>query len=902
MNSSKNRTVDAVFPVSGMSCAACAARVGQVLRRQEGVAEASVNYAASTAGVRYDPALCTPETLRRVVQEAGYDLLLSSEGEAFDAAEREREAEYRALRRRAVWALSLAVPVAVVGMVWGGEPWAGYLLWLLSTPVVFVLGGGFFRRAWRQLRHGAANMDTLVAASTGVAYLFSIFNLLFPRFWLERGVQPHLYFESASVVVAFILLGRMLEMRARRSASDAVRKLSGLQPATVRVERPDGVELIPLAALQPGDVVEVRAGERLAADGRVISGGSHVDESLLTGEPLPSAKHPGDRVFAGTVNGSGSFRFEVTRRGDATLLAHIVRAVREAQGSRSPVEQLVDRVARVFVPVIFAVALLSFAAWWLLAPEEGFSHGVLAAVTVLVIACPCALGLATPTAVMVGVGKGAEAGILVRDAESLETAGRIDTVVLDKTGTLTEGHPEVSDALWAELPAAEEERLRDVLSALTLRSEHPLSEAVARSLGERQRLEVEHFETQAGRGVAGSVAGSRYRVGSEAMLREAGIEPDEAMLRRAGSWSREAKSLVWFADERRALALLAVTDRVRPGSHRAVERLRRRGVEVWMLTGDRSDAARAVARAVGIERVEAGVLPDRKCDFVRQLQAAGHRVAMVGDGINDSAALAAADLSVAMGSGSDIAMDAAMVTVLTPDLGKVDELMTLSQRTRRTIRENLFWAFIYNLTAVPIAAGVLYPCCGFLLDPMIGGAAMALSSVSVVTNSLRLRRGSLSPADEPAEEPVEEERPTAEMSAERECPVQAGKERPAEPAAAVCPVEPSTARAQECTARKEPSGQAPAEGASSERTIDTESTNNQNRNIMEKEMKFKVEGMMCNHCRTHVEQALNSIEGLQASVTLEPPVATVRCAEGITVEQLQRVVAERAGDYRLTAL
>lgn len=392
MNSSKNRTVDAVFPVSGMSCAACAARVGQVLRRQEGVVEASVNYAASTAGVRYDPALCTPETLRRVVQEAGYDLLLSSEGEAFDAAEREREAEYRALRRRAVWALSLAVPVAVVGMVWGGQPWAGYLLWLLSTPVVFVLGGGFFRRAWRQLRHGAANMDTLVAASTGVAYLFSIFNLLFPRFWLERGVQPHLYFESASVVVAFILLGRMLEMRARRSASDAVRKLSGLQPATVRVERPGGVELIPLAALQPGDVVEVRAGERLAADGRVISGGSHVDESLLTGEPLPSAKHPGDRVFAGTVNGSGSFRFEVTRRGDATLLAHIVRAVREAQGSRSPVEQLVDRVARVFVPVIFAVALLSFAAWWLLAPEEGFSHGVLAAVTVLVIACPCALG------------------------------------------------------------------------------------------------------------------------------------------------------------------------------------------------------------------------------------------------------------------------------------------------------------------------------------------------------------------------------------------------------------------------------------------------------------------------------------------------------------------------------
>lgn len=845
MNRTRSRTVEAVFPVSGMSCAACAARVGQVLRRQQGVADASVNYAASTAGISYDPGVCTPEMLRRAVQEAGYDLLVASEGEAFDAAERERGVEYRALRRRAVWALSLAVPVAVVGMVWGEQPWAGYLLWVLSTPVVFGLGGGFFRRAWRQLRHGAANMDTLVAASTGVAYLFSLFNLLYPRFWLERGVEPHLYFESASVVVAFILLGRMLEMRARRSASEAVRRLSRLQPATVRVERPDGEVWIPLSALQSGDVVPVRPGERIAADGRVIGGSSYIDESLLTGEPLPCAKQPGDRLFAGTVNGSGTLRFEVTRCGGATLLSHIVRSVREAQGSRAPVERLVDRIARVFVPVVFAVALLAFAGWWLLAPEEGFSHGVLAAVTVLVIACPCALGLATPTAVMVGVGKGASAGILVRDAESLESAAEIDTVVLDKTGTLTEGHPEVSDALWAELPAAEAERLRDVLCALTLRSEHPLSEAVARSLGERARVELSDFETLPGRGVAGRVSGRRYWVGSEALLREAGIAPGEAFLRQAGAWSRGAKSLVWFADERRVVALLAVADRLRPGSHRAVERLRRRGVEVWMLTGDRPEAALEVARAAGIDHVEAGVLPDAKAGFVRRLQAGGRRVAMVGDGINDSAALAAADLSVAMGSGSDIAMDAAMVTVLTPDLGKVDELMTLSRRTRRTLRENLFWAFVYNVTAIPVAAGVLYPCCGFLLDPMLGGAAMALSSVSVVANSLRLRRGSLAPGDEAAED----------------------------------------------------------EAAERNLRADSTDTHKKMNDTMERTMRFKVDGMMCNHCRMHVEQALNSVAGVQASVTLEPPVATVRCADGaVTAEQLQRAVAERAGDYRLTEL
>ena len=841
-------TTQDTFPILGMSCAACAARVDKTLNKQPGVCHAAVNYAAATALVEYDPSQTSPEALQHAVQEAGYDLVITHDEHAADEVEEAHRKTYQSLKRRTMWAILLAIPIAVIGMGFMDRPWAGWSTWLLSTPVVFGLGRSFFVNAWKQLRHGSANMDTLVAGSTGVAYLFSVFNLFFPDFWLSRGITPHVYFESSSVIIAFILLGRLLEERAKGHTSQAIKKLMGLQPKTVTiVALHSSLKEVPIEQIRVNDIIMVKPGERIAVDGVVTEGNSYVDESMLSGEPVPVAKRPDDKVYAGTINQKGSFRFRAEKVRTDTLLAKIIHLVQDAQGSKAPVQKLVDRVAAVFVPTIMGIALLSFILWMMLDSSEGFTHGLLALVTVLIIACPCALGLATPTAIMVGIGKGAERGILIKDAESLETAKRVNVVVLDKTGTVTEGHPVVQHILWAD---DEAKAYAPVLLALEKMSEHPLAEAI---LGNEELnlnsslIEVDGFESVTGQGVKGSYNGISYYAGNRRLMQ--GRRISSALQENASAWEAEGQTIVWFANETEVLAVIAIADRIKPSSVHAIRTLQAEGVEVHLLTGDNEATAKVIARQAGITKYKAGVLPQDKAAYIGQLQKEGKVVAMVGDGINDSAALAQADLSIAMGSGSDIAMDVAKMTLISSDLRKIPEALQLSRLTVRTIRQNLFWAFIYNMISVPIAAGVLYPVCGFLLNPIIGGAAMAFSSVSVVTNSLRLRRKKLSSN--------EERKMKNEESTLNEELIMKNEEL-----TDIC--------------------QTKTEGKT-----------------MEKQ--FKVSGMMCQHCRMHVEKALNKLEGVSATVTLDPPVATVKFSgKEYSLAELQQQVTEEAGEYTLS--
>ena len=690
----------------------------------------------TTAAVEYDTMQTSPERLRQAVQEGGYDMLADSDDDTPDELERMNRERYRDLKRRAFWAVVLAIPVVVIGMFFMDMPYGGAIMALLSAPVVFWLGRGFFVNAWQQLRHRSATMDTLVALSTGIAYLFSLFNLVFPEFWLSRGVEPHVYFEAAAVIIAFILLGRTLEEKAKGDTTASLKKLIGLQPKNAIVVAADGTQTeIPISRIRVGDLLAVRPGEKIAVDGAVCEGDSYVDESMLSGEPLPVHKEPGTKVFAGTINQKGSFHFRAEKVGAATMLAQIIRMVQEAQGSKAPVQKLADKIAGIFVPAIIGIALLSFVLWLVFDPSGGLTHGILAAVTVLVIACPCALGLATPTAVMVGIGKGAEKGILIRDAVSLETAGKIDTVVMDKTGTLTEGKPVVTDIVWAN----GDDRAKAVFFSLEKLSEHPLADAVVHYFAGVPTLNVERFGSLTGKGIEGTVDGVRYFAGSRRLLDEQGIVVGKELNIEAQRLSAEAKSIVWFADSEQALAVAAIADRIKDSSVEAVHELQAAGIDVYMLTGDSRAAAGHIAEKAGIRHFEAEILPQDKAAFVKRLQTLGHKVAMAGDGINDSAALAQADLSIAMGRGSDIAMDVAQMTIISSDLRKIPEAIRLSKQTVRTIRQNLFWAFIYNLVGIPVAAGALYPVSGFLLNPMIAGAAMALSSVSVVANSLRLK-------------------------------------------------------------------------------------------------------------------------------------------------------------------
>ncbi len=725
------------FPVIGMTCASCARSVEIGLRRVPGVRSATVNLATNTAQVEYAPAEVTPTMLKEALQHIGYDLIVEPQGE--QVAEEEQRRRLTTLRQKAVGALLLAAPLAALSMLFMDSPGLNYLLWALCTPLVFWFGRSFFVNAWKQARHSTVTMDTLVALSTGIAYAFSAFNTVYPEFWHHRGLEAHVYFEAAGVVIAFVLLGKWLEERAKAQTSSSIRKLMHLQPQIVARLLPDGrTEDIPTAEVAVGDLLLVRPGERVPVDGTVHSGHSYVDESMLTGEPMPVSKGPGDRLWTGTVNQHSPLQLRAQQVGKDTLLAQIIRTVAEAQGSKAPVQRLVDRVAAVFVPIVILIALAALGAWWLWGGAEGWVRGVLALVTVLVIACPCALGLATPTAIMVGIGKGAERGILIKNAESLELAHRIQVLAIDKTGTLTAGKPIVEEICWDKvLP---EGPWADILYSLEEQTQHPLAAAIAKHL-ESQAMPVplSEIEQLPGKGVRARFRGEVVLAGNEALVQAEGMALSEHLAQAVARWKSQAKTVVFFAGAHRVLAAIAVSDPIQHSAAPAVEQLRRMGVEVWLLTGDHPQSARAVADALGIARVRAGLLPAEKEAFVREQQAAGKVVAFVGDGINDSQALARADVSIAMGGGTDIAIDVAHMTLMGNDLRKVPEAIHLSRQTVRTIRQNLFWAFIYNIIGIPIAAGVLYPAFGFTLSPAFAGAAMALSSVSVVSNSLRLR-------------------------------------------------------------------------------------------------------------------------------------------------------------------
>jgi Cu2+-exporting ATPase len=644
------------------------------------------------------------------------------------------------LKRKTIGSIALSIPIVIIGMFFMNIPYANYIMWALATPVVLIFGQQFFKNAWKQIKHRSANMDTLVALSTGVAYLFSVFNTLFPEYWHSRGLHAHVYFEAAAVVIAFILLGKLLEERAKGNTSSAIKKLMGLQPKTVTVVHEGGHQmLMPIASVKVGSILLVKPGEKIAVDGTVTTGNSFVDESMISGESIPVEKNKGEKVFAGTINQKGSFQFTADKVGGDTVLAQIIKMVQEAQGSKAPVQKLVDKIAGIFVPIVILIAILSLISWIVLGGENGLTHGLLALVTVLVIACPCALGLATPTAIMSGIGKGAENGILIKDAESLELAKKVNAIILDKTGTITEGKPAVTGVVWKEGVSISE--FSSLLYTIELQSEHPLAEAVVRYFQNTNvsKVTLDNFESVTGAGVSITFHSNKYYVGSYRMMQSKKVSIPGELQNKSNEWLNEAKTVIWLADDTTALAAIAIADKIKETSVEAVKQLQALGIDVYMLTGDNQATANAIAKQVGIKHFKAEVLPAHKADFVKKLQQQGKIVAMVGDGINDSNALAEADVSIAMGKGSDIAMDVAKMTIISSDLSKIPQAIKLSKYTVAAIRQNLFWAFIYNLIGIPIAAGILYPINGFLLNPMIAGAAMALSSISVVSNSLRLK-------------------------------------------------------------------------------------------------------------------------------------------------------------------
>lgn len=615
-------------------------------------------------------------------------------------------------------------------------PYANPIMWLFSTPVVLWLGKDFFVNAWKQVKHKSANMDTLVALSTGIAYIFSVFNMLFADFWHQRGLHAHVYFEAASVIIAFILLGKLLEEKAKGNTSSAIKKLMGLQPKNVIVIQEDGTERqMAIEEVEVGNIIMVKPGEKIAVDGIVTSGNSYLDESMLSGEPIPVLKKENEKVFAGTINQKGSFQFKAVKVGKETMLAQIIKMVQDAQGSKAPVQKLVDKIAGIFVPTVISIAILTFILWLVWGGQNAVVQGLLAAITVLVIACPCALGLATPTAIMVGVGKGAENGILIKDAESLELAKKINTVVLDKTGTITEGKPQVTGIKWYN----NDDTAKNILLSLEKQSEHPLAEAVVKYLNDTATTPISMFVSITGKGAKADHNNETYLVGNKKFLTENNIIITKDLLKQADEWSNQSKTVIWFANSKLALSVLAISDKIKETSAQAIKEMQNKGIEIYMLTGDNEATAKSIAKQTGIKHYKAEVMPQDKANFVKELQQQGKVVAMVGDGINDSTALATADVSIAMGKGSDIAMDVAKMTIISSDLTKIPQAIKLSRQTVATIKQNLFWAFIYNLIGLPIAAGILYPVNGFLLNPMIAGAAMALSSVSVVSNSLRLK-------------------------------------------------------------------------------------------------------------------------------------------------------------------
>jgi P-type Cu2+ transporter len=783
------------FPVLDMSCAGCAMNVEKKVRSLPGVREASVNFAASSLLVEYDSAKINAWQIQAEVRAIGYRLIIPDESTE-EKQEDARLRSYKQMKINVFVAWLFSVPLMIVSMAFTDWEPAHWVMLLLVLPIMFFAGRHYYIRAWKMLRKKMVNMDTLISLSTIVAFVYSLFNTLFPKFFVSLGIDVHVYYEAAGMILSFVLLGKFLEERAKHRTGSAIKGLMGLQPKTARVLVEGGSDAcptakatlftekeVPVSMLQVGDRVVVRPGERIPVDGVVDEGLSYVDESMISGEPIAVEKQPGAKVLSGTINQRGSLTIKASQVGSGTVLAQIVRMVREAQGSKAPVQKIADKVSAIFVPVVINMAVVTFVLWMLIGGTAYFSMALLAAVSVLVIACPCALGLATPTALMVGIGKAAEKHILIKDAYALENMGKVNCVVLDKTGTLTKGKPEVEIIFWTKIPSETE---KAVFLAGEMKSEHPLAEAIVRYLQQEDVAPalLDRFESVPGKGIEFSFEGRKFRAGNLGFVQPevpassglASGDPASSGLASSGlasgdpvsgvpasgdpaigvpasggldlsiekmitQWQQEGKGVVFFGDTTRVLAVAALTDPIKDTTLTALEQLRKMNIQVHMLTGDASKTAASVASELGIEHVVSGVLPQEKEDYIKQLQDQGLFVAMVGDGINDSQALARAHVSIAMGKGTDIAMDVAQVTLTTSDLTLLSEAIKLSKDTVRIIRQNLFWAFIYNIIGIPIAAGILYPINGLLLNPMWASAAMAFSSISVVLNSLRLRRG-----------------------------------------------------------------------------------------------------------------------------------------------------------------
>ena len=760
------------IPVQGMTCAACQSRVQRVLRAEPGVVDASIHLMLKQAVITYDSAVTSEASLVEAINRTGYEAKPAVQGQtSFDeqaAQDRAQEEEYLVVRRKALWsgaaglvAMALSMPLMAVNesgghaagffMSWmmQAASWLSfappavwsYVLMALTVIVMGSTGRHFYVRAWSALRHRAADMNTLVAVGTGAAFVYSALATVVPDFFLRHGVRPDVYYEAVVMIIALILTGHTLEARAKRQTSLALRRLVALQPKTARVVR-EVVEIdVPVEAVKSGDMVVVRPGERIAVDGDIVSGTSTVDESMMTGEAMPVGKQTGDRVIGGTINKSGAFRYQATTVGTESVLAHIVKLMREAQGSRAPIQKLADQVSAVFVPIVMFLALATFVLWYVAVDQASAVQAFAAAVAVLIIACPCAMGLAVPTAMMVATGRGAEQGILIKGGETLQRAGAITTVVLDKTGTITEGKPAVTEVIRTEGGGWSDREFFRLVASLEASSEHPVAEAIVRAARE-QRLplaEVESFQSFPGRGAAGVVDGAAILVGNEGLMADYAV-PLIAYRVRAQQLAEAGKTPVYVAINGMPAGLIAVADPVKATSREAIRQLKQLGLTVVMLSGDHERTAQAVAREVGVDQVVAGVLPDGKVAEIRRLREAGQVVAMVGDGINDAPALAQADVGMAIGTGTDIAIEASDVTLMRGDLQGVASAIRLARKTMLVMKQNLFWAFMYNVIGIPIAAGVLYPFTGLMLSPVLASAAMAFSSVSVVMNSLRLHR------------------------------------------------------------------------------------------------------------------------------------------------------------------
>ncbi len=733
----ENQIVHETYGVKGMTCAACATSLQSHLESNPGINQVSVNYADNSAFIEFDPTTITFKKIQKAADEIGYQVV--------EYTEYDEEAEYtkrlKNLRLKLTISAILTLPVFIISMFLGETiPYTNYVLLILATPVLFWSGWEFFKIAVKKAQHLTTNMDTLVALSTGTAYIFSVFNTLYPGFFLSRGLEPHVYYESATVIITLILLGRYFEERAKFKTTGAIKKLMGIQPKFVDVEENGLARTKPITEVKRSEIFSVKPGQKIPLDGYVVEGTSYVDESMINGEPLPSSKTLSDYVFAGTINQNGILKIRVEKEMSSTLLAQIIDLVRKAQSSKPPIQKTVDRIASIFVPVVITIALISFIIWYFVGPDPQLTYAFLVLITVLIIACPCALGLATPTALMVGIGKGASLGILIRNANSLESAEKINVLALDKTGTITEGKPEVQKIIWNE-KYNKEEGIRNLILLESL-SEHPLSTAVIKYFDVEVPESVSdmNFINIPGEGIKGTINNKSYFVGSQQMIQNNHLKIDPQLISFEQDLIQNAYTIIYFGNKEEVLCIMGIRDSVKAGVKEAILDIKRMGVEIILLSGDNQTITGKIASELNIDQSIGGVLPSQKGEYIKNLQEQGKKVAMAGDGINDAQALAEADLGIAMASGTDIAMESAGITLMRSDIQHIRIAILLSKATVKTIRQNLFWAFGYNVLAIPIAAGILFPFTGYLLSPMIAGAAMAFSSVSVVANSLRLKR------------------------------------------------------------------------------------------------------------------------------------------------------------------